>query len=363
MPYQQPTDSAVLMNSIELSDPIRVVVADDSSFIRRAMTLLLEENPEIHVVGLAKDGRECLDLVEKLLPDVLTLDLNMPLMDGLSVLRLLVSEFAIPVIMVSALTFEGAEATLEALELGAVDFIAKQITPRSLDIDLFRTELVNKVKWAVQMDRSKQGKPISDNHKKTRILKPDRTHTTPVDIVGIGTSTGGPIALQKIIPLLPADFPVPVVIAQHIPPQFSKSLANRLDQKSRLKVAEAREHDHLSKGKVLIAPGGKHLEVDEKGDVRLIPNQNRNLACPSINKLLSSIAHKYNVGTLGVVLTGMGNDGVEGSREIQRHGGQILVQDEASSLVYGMPRSIVEQGLADRETPLELIAAEILRML
>jgi len=351
--------------------PIRVIIADDSAFVRKAMTLLLEEDSDLQVVGVAANGKECVELVESLHPDVLTLDLNMPLMDGLSVLRILNHEYPLPVIMVSSLTCEGAEATLDALELGAVDFIGKDVTPKSLDIDLFKTEITNKVKWAAQQKSMVShviSPPVPGGEEKggykIRVIASEAKQSS-IEIVGIGASTGGPIALQKIIPMLPADFPVPIVVAQHIPPQFSLSLAQRLDKKSPLKVKEANHGDEIQAGMVFIAPGGKHTQVDSNLRIQLIENENGGAPtpCPSVNRLFSSMAEIFPKGALGVVLTGMGDDGVDGARQIRESGGQMLVQDESTSVAYSMPRMVAEQGLATREAPLDLIAAEILRML
>jgi two-component system chemotaxis response regulator CheB len=360
MPDKSQTLALPQANSHILDSPIRVVVADDSPFMRKALTMLLQEDPNIDVVGVAKDGRECLDLVETLHPDILTLDLNMPLMNGVSVLRIIHHESPLPVIMISSLTVEGAEATMEALELGAVDFIAKQLTPKSLDIDIFKRELVSKVKWAVQRHRKIGRKSVAP---KRRIFKVRDKERSPVEIVGIGASTGGPIALQKIIPMLPREFPVPVIVAQHIPSQFSQSLVSRLNARSQLTVREARHNDRLLAGEVLVAPGGMHLEVTSENRVRVFCGEKGELVCPSVNRLLSSMAETYGGGTLAVILTGMGNDGLEGSLAVQRRGGQVLVQDEATSLAYSMPKCVVDQGLADCEASLYLIASEILRML
>jgi two-component system chemotaxis response regulator CheB len=353
-----------------IEKPIRVIIADDSAFVRKAMVLLLEEDPEVKVVGIAANGKECIELVESLHPDVLTLDLNMPLMDGLSVLRILQHEYPLPVIMVSALTVEGAEATLDALELGAVDFIGKNITPKSLEIDFFRTELTNKVKWAAKQKSGIQHE-VSTSKGDTLTISPlvpggeEKGWQTKisVEIVGIGASTGGPIALQRIIPLLPGDFPVPVVVAQHIPPQFSQSLAQRLGKKSRLKVKEAEQGDQLETGMVFIAPGGKHMEVNGNHQLNLVLGDRNDLACPSVNRLFASMAMEYKEKVLGVVLTGMGDDGAEGARKVHSLGGRILVQDEATSVAYGMPGLVKEQRLIDHEAPLDVIAAEILRMI
>jgi two-component system chemotaxis response regulator CheB len=361
MPQPDPSITISPSDSIGVGTPIRVVIADDSSFVRKALTLLLEEDPDIEVVGIASDGKMCLDLVESLSPDLLTLDLNMPLIDGLSVLRVLNHEFPLPVILVSSLAFEGAGATLEALELGAVDFIAKQITPQSLDIDLFRTDLIRKVKWAARNFKPRDLSPGAQG--KRRILKRTRQPRPQVGVVAIGASTGGPVALQNVIPMLPPDFPVPVVVAQHIPAEFSPSLASRLDSKSSLTVREAQDGEQLEKGLVLIAPGGQHLEIRHRARVKLLPNEKGNLRCPSVDRLFSSMAAIFSSGTLGVVLTGLGDDGLEGSQVVQRKGGQILVQNEATAMAYSMPGSVVERGLADREAPLNLIAPEILRIL
>ena len=362
MPTETTNSDIVITPTATDSGPVRVIVADDSAFVRKALTLLLDEDPDIQVVGTAADGRECLELVESLQPDLLTLDYDMPLMDGLSVLKILNHEAPLPVLMVSSLTVEGAEATLEALDLGAMDFIAKQLSPQVLDIDLFRDELIRKVKWAAQQGRSKhiEHQAKSEKHRKFAI----RTHKAPpIEVVGIGASTGGPIALQKVIPELPADFPLPVLVAQHIPKEFSRSLANRMDKISNLQVKEACDDERLTPGIVYIAPGGKHLEVNDQGQVRIIAGERGDLACPSINRMLSSLAVKYREGTLGVIMTGMGDDGVEGARQIQAKGGIVLAQDRDTSLAYSMPKWVVEQGLANREAPLEMIASEILRLI
>jgi len=339
--------------------------------MRKALRLLMQDDPEIEVVGVATDGRECLQLVESLHPDVLTLDLNMPLMNGVAVLKILNRESPLPVIMISSLTVEGAETTLEALELGAVDYIAKQLTPKSLDIDVFKTELVGKVKWAVQKYRGKRnpttsvgrlnlnGTPVS----RTRILRRREQAASPVEIVGIGASTGGPVALQRTIPMLPRDFPAPVIVAQHIPLQFSASLVHRLSLKSELTVKLASPDERLEPGTVLVAPGGTHLEITSRHRIRLFPDDAGGLTCPSANRLLSSMADVFGPATLAVILTGMGNDGLEGARKVQDRGGQVLVQDESTCMACSMPVSVVDQGLADRQAPLDLIASEILRML
>ena len=362
MPIETVSSQIDISQIITESAPIRVVVADDSSFVRKALTMLLNEEPNINVVGAAANGKECLDLVESLQPDLLTLDVDMPFMDGLSTLKIMQHEFPLPVIMISSLTVEGAEATFEALDLGAMDYIAKQLSPQLLDIDLFREELIRKVTWAARQGKSKHLNEKRAKRKPQHFI--DRAkNSPPIEVVGIGASTGGPKALQKIIPELPGDFPLPVLVAQHIPQEYSCSLAARMDKISNLSVREANNNEVVTTGVVYIAPGGNHLEITDQGRLNIIPNQPGNLACPSINRMLVSLAQEFGESTLGVIMTGMGDDGVEGARQIQARGGMVLAQDEATSLAYSMPKCVVEQGLANREAPLELITSEILRLI
>jgi two-component system chemotaxis response regulator CheB len=283
--------------------------------------------------------------------------------------------------MVSSLTSDGAQATFDALELGAVDFIPKQLSYVSLDIVKIKQELIEKVKLinkrkrilmarygsqriqqisqsdrpAKPRPRPKAGKPVSLPQRSKKTIKPIR-------IVAMGTSTGGPPALQAVVPNLPANFPVPVLIVQHMPPTFTKSLANRLDGLSKLSVKEAETGDRLEKGIVYIAPGDRHMTLDKQGihhRIHLSTEPSDTLYKPSVDIMMISVAGRYGGTTLGVIMTGMGRDGLEGLKKIRQQGGIIIAQDEESCVVYGMPRAAAEAKITDRISPVERIAADI----
>lgn len=336
---------------------ISVLIVDDSAFMRKALSMMLEGDPDIRIVGTARDGKEALDLVRTLQPDVVTMDVEMPRMDGLTALKALMETSPRPVIMISSLTREGADATLQALEAGAVDFIPKQMSFVSLEITKIKDELVQKVKNAARA--------------RFRLLRPARPaplaapaptrlpfRAGNVRAVVIGVSTGGPFALQRVIPRLPADFPVPVLVVQHMPPHFTRSLADRLNDLSPLRVKEAETGDLAVPGTVLIAPGGRHLLLRPSplGPTVATPEMPETLHRPSVDVMFESANDAFRGHVLAVVMTGMGRDGREGARAIRASGGKILTQDEESCVVYGMPKSVVEAGLSDAVLPLDGIA-------
>lgn len=328
---------------------IRVVVIDDSAFMRKAISTMLAKDPEIKVVGTANNGSEGLERVRELDPDVVTLDIEMPVMDGLTALRHIMMEMPRPVIMISSLTTEGAEATLKAMELGAVDFIPKDLSKVSLDIIRIEADLQKKVKTVAR--------------RKLRHRMPPRPRRQPEpparaatggrqvrDIVAIGVSTGGPPAVQKVLSSLPENFPASVLIAQHMPPAFTGPFAKRLDNVCAVSVKEAEDGEPLKPGTVYIAPGGKHLKIVQRGaklDVLVSPEPADALYKPSANVLISSVADVVGRRALGVILTGMGSDGLEGVRALKARGGRVLAQSDATCVVYGMPKAIVDAGLAD----------------
>ena len=360
---------------------ITVVVTDDSAFMRRAIQKMLEKEPEIRVVGTAASGEEGLAMVERLRPDVVTMDVEMPGMGGLEAARAIAERRGPPVIMVSALTREGAETTLRALEAGAVDFIPK---PDSALIDIVNVqrELVEKVKHfgsrgaylrAMQAARGERPRPPEPPR------PPERRRATAPPVapagsapasaaaaprsgvftcVAIGTSTGGPVALSQILPKLPADFPIPIVVVQHMPPGFTRPLAERLAATSKIGVVEGAEGMVLAAGTAIIAPAGKQLRLSRaRGAVRvtLAEDEQRSLHVPSVDAMAASVGETYGAGSLGVILTGMGHDGVQGLRVIKERGGYVLGQDEASSVVYGMPRAAAAAGLVDRVVALDAV--------
>ncbi len=356
---------------------IRIVVVDDSAFMRKALSMMLESDPNIKVVGTASNGEDGIARVKELKPDLVTMDVEMPRMDGLTALRHIMKDDPVPVMMVSSITTEGAEATLEALDLGAVDFIPKQMSYVSLDIVKIKEDLLAKIKNIVGRKhvlmarfrtKSRFAHAASGKVRETRaaVVAP-RVRVThkkshPIELIAIGSSTGGPPALYSVIAALPANLPVGVVIAQHMPPAFTKSLADRLDGSTRLKVREAKDGEPVLPGEVLISPGGKHLSVKKYGGrIRAIVSgePSDTLYKPCVDVLFDSAAKAFGKTVLGVVLTGMGSNGVDGARLIKTQGGIVIAQDEATCVVYGMPRAVVEAKLADTILPVDDIAAEI----
>lgn len=361
-----------------ISEPkqIRVVVVDDSAFMRKAISMMMESDPTIKVVGTATNGEDGVEIVRRLQPDLVTMDVEMPRMDGLTALRHIMASNPVPVMMVSSITTEGAQATLEALELGAVDFIPKQMSYVSLDIVKIKEELVAKIKNIVgrkhvlmarlrqqsrfsNVSRGSQPKPTTSY---ARVTGPIQKKHHRVELVAIGSSTGGPPALNSVISQLPPNFPVGIVIAQHMPPMFTKPLADRLDSISRLSVREAEDGERLEPGTVLISPGGKHLLVRRYGGcfrVAVSAEPSDTLYKPCVDVMFNSVAEACGQTTLAVVLTGMGSNGVKGAKNIKAKGGALIAQDEATCVVYGMPRAVIEAKLADQIAPIEYIAAEI----
>ena len=339
---------------------LRVLVVDDSAFMRRALSTMLDKDPEIQVIGIAKNGEDCLEQIRKLDPDVVTLDIEMPGMDGLTALRHIMMEFPRPVLMVSSLTSEGAEATLKAMELGAVDFISKQLSKVSLEIVQIQEELRNKVK-TIANRKFTSFKPLKKKGKKTSATK-----TTPgkqlKDIVGIGVSTGGPPAVQQIISGLNGSFPGCILIAQHMPGTFTSAFAKRLDAISALTVKEAEQGDRVEPGLVYIAPGGYHIKLNKSKssmEIEVSSEPENVLYKPSANILLDSVATNAGERAVGVILTGMGNDGLQGMKSLKEKKGRSLAQSDSTCIVYGMPRAIVEADLVDEIVDIQDMAEAI----
>lgn len=352
---------------------IKVLVVDDSAFMRKALSTMLAGDPEIQVVGMARDGEEGLEKIRQLRPDVVTLDIEMPRMDGLTALRHIMMEMPLPVLMVSSLTTEGAEATLKAMELGAVDFIPKQLSRVSLDIVKIEGELRAKVKTVAR----RRVRPIRLQRKPELISAPvvmDKKTVdavpqkrTPVrDVVAIGVSTGGPPAIQKVFSKLPADFPACILVAQHMPQAFTGPFAKRLDAVSQITVKEAEPGDRVQPGMAFIAPGGKHLQIDQKVsriDLLVSDDPREALYKPSANVLIASVAKGVGKRGVGVILTGMGSDGLEGIKELKGRSGYVLAQNDESCVVYGMPKAIVDAGLADEILDIEDMSQGIMNSL
>lgn len=346
---------------------INVLVVDDSAFMRKAISTMLDKDPGITVVGMARDGQEGLEMVRKLNPDVVTMDIEMPRMDGLTALRHIMMEAPRPVLMVSSLTTEGAEATLKAMELGAVDFIPKQLSKVSLDIIKIEKDLIDRVK-TVGARKMRHARPRPAAAPRPSARPTPRRRPSPAgrpirDVVAIGVSTGGPPVVQQILSSLPEDFPASIVIAQHMPAAFTGPFAKRLDSVSKISVKEAESGDVLKPGHAFVAPGGRHIVLDQKVsrvDVVVTDKPADALYKPSANVLISSVAQAVGKRGLGVILTGMGSDGCEGVRDLKGRGGRALAQSDSTCVVYGMPKAIVDEELADEIIDLDDMAESIL---
>jgi two-component system chemotaxis response regulator CheB len=353
------------MNESSDSRLIRVLVADDSAFMRTAITRMIESDPALGVSATARTGAETLEKVIAFQPDVVTLDVEMPGMNGLETLRHIMQESPRPVIMVSSLTQEGAETTLEALSVGAFDYVPKQQSFVSLDIVKIKDDLVAKIKAAAESARRPAKKPVAP------AVPPLTAHPRialriPSAVIALGTSTGGPKALQEILPVLPPDLPVGVLVVQHMPPGFTGPFARRLDSLCQVSVREATQDEPINPGVVYIAPAGQHMTVARKTAarfaIRLAHSPEGMLHMPSVDVMMLSVAEVYHALAMGIIMTGMGADGLQGMQAIASQGGFTLGQDEASCTVYGMPRSCAEvPGLLKRVVPLHQIPEQILQ--
>ncbi len=344
---------------------INVLVVDDSVVIRRLVTTILDEDPDIAVVGTAANGRIALNKIPQVAPDLVTLDIEMPELDGLSTLRELRALYPrLPVVMFSTLTERAASATLEALALGANDYVTKPANVGSVQagMDSIRAQMVPKIKalCAARLQR-----PVSAPLQRPPAATAAASRADgPLDVLAIGCSTGGPDALAELLPRLPADFPLPVVVVQHMPPVFTKLFAQRLDARCALSVSEAQAGDELAPGRVLLAPGDHHMVLRRgaAGGVRVVLNQDtpENWCRPAVDPLFRSVAEVYGGRALSLVLTGMGQDGVRGCERLRSAGALVVVQDEATSVVWGMPGAVVQAGLAHKVLPLREICGEVL---
>ncbi|MFZ1289119.1 MAG: chemotaxis response regulator protein-glutamate methylesterase [Melioribacteraceae bacterium] len=347
-----------------MRNKIRILVVDDSAFMRKSLSLLLESDPSITVIDTAVDGLEGFEKVKRLKPDIVTLDIEMPRMDGLTALKNIMKECPTPVLMVSSLTTEGAEETLKALELGAVDFIPKAMSFVSVAIAGIKEDLIRKVK-AIHNSKNVITRLSNLNLKvdaKSQSNKSNIIAKLPqmnYKAFAIGISTGGPISLQKVVPFLSEKIKIPIFIVQHMPPKFTASLAERLNSLSQLEVKEAENNEVVRNSVVYIAPGGFHLtlEKDGTGIVRIKTSQlpENVLHKPSVDVMLESVQKIYGKNMLGIIMTGMGKDGLEGIKKLKSAGGYCIAQNEQTCVVYGMPRAIVDNGLADVIAPLEEI--------
>ncbi|MCC6343608.1 MAG: chemotaxis response regulator protein-glutamate methylesterase [Bryobacterales bacterium] len=359
---------AVNRRVLQQGEKIRVLIVDDSVVIRRLVRHALEQDAMIEVVGTASNGSIALQRIPQLNPDAITLDIEMPEMDGLETLRRLRREYSqLRVIMFSTLTDRGADVTLQALSLGADDYVAKASNEGSLDRSLvrLREELVPKIRQFFLMPAADgvagpKPKPAAGASPLVRRGASNRARA-----VVVGVSTGGPAALGAILPRVPADFPLPILVVQHMPPLFTRLLAERLHATCQVAVEEARHGQTVERGKILIAPGDFHMMVASSGNnVRISLDQSPPLnSCrPAVDALFASAGEVYGPTAIAVILTGMGYDGLSGSRILKARGATVIAQDEASSVVWGMPGAVANAGIADGVFPLDQIVPQVLRL-
>lgn len=362
---------------------VKVLVVDDSGFFRRRVSEILSADPSIQVVGTATNGKEAIDQAIALKPDVITMDYEMPMMDGITAVRHIMQRCPTPVLMFSSLTHEGARVTLDALDAGAVDFLPKNFEDISRNPEKVKQLLCEKVHSISRSNRrslfsapapapapapvAPAAAPTSSSFSRPAPAPVARPAPPPVrtsaaaaghshspapkrkayKLVAIGTSTGGPVALQRVLTQLPANFPAPIVLIQHMPAAFTKAFAERLDKLCRISVKEAEDGDILRPGLALLAPGGKQMMVDGRGAIKILPGDERLNYKPCVDITFGSAAKSYGDKVLALVLTGMGADGREGARLLKQGGSAIWAQDEASCVIYGMPMAIVKADLAD----------------
>jgi two-component system chemotaxis response regulator CheB len=344
---------------------IKVLVVDDSALMRRIISDIFQKEPDITVVGTARNGKEALEAIPMLKPDVITLDIEMPVLTGLEALPMIWRKYKIPTIMLSSLTQDGAEATIRALELGAFDFVGKPSGSISLDLAIVGQELVGKVRAAAKKEQivrsTKYFKPQPKQIPEPP--KPIPTGNRVEEIIAIGTSTGGPRALQVVLSHLPATLKAAVVVVQHMPPGFTKSLAQRLDQICQVRVHEAEHGQVLEEGHVYIAPGDYHMRIVERspGVFETSLNQQPPLGGhrPSVDVLFESVADLKHVRLRAAILTGMGSDGANGMVRIKERGGYTVAEAKESCVVFGMPRMAIAKGCVDAVVPLDRVAYEL----
>ena len=350
---------------------IKVLVVDDSAFMRKVISDMISSDPGMEVVGTARNGEDALQMIVNLLPDVVTMDIEMPKMDGLTALKQIMEVKPMPVIMLSSLTTNGAVETLKALDYGAFDFITKPTSLVKVSAPEIREELLSKIKIA---SRTKIAKPVSVTRPiRPQVQVPKRDEAKDLfttgrtkfkKLIAIGTSTGGPRALQDVIPLIPKDIDAGILIVQHMPPGFTKSLADRLDSMSQVRVKEAEDGDVINAGVAYLAPGDSHIKVSKQGGQFVIKLDNGDRVSghkPSVDAMMYSIAELNDLNVIGVIMTGMGADGAEGLKKVKDNRGYVIAQDEESCVVFGMPKSTIKLGVVDKVVGLNNIANEIVK--
>lgn len=334
--------------------PVRVLVVDDSAFFRRRLTEILNNDSHIEVVGTAADGREAIAQVARLKPDVVMMDVEMPVMDGITAVRKIMKATPLPILMFSSLTTDGAKATLDALESGAMDFLPKRMEDISQDRESAKRQLCARVRLIAARGVKK---PVLSKHQPKLEVKitpamrrPNVSRKGQFKLVAIGTSTGGPVALQQVMASLPASFSTPILIVQHMPGTFTPAFAERLNKLSQVNVKEAEDGDRIERGCAYLAPGGKQMLLESRGGavvIRILESDASQTYKPSVDITFGSASKIYGGSVLAVVMTGMGADGREGARMLKKAGATIWSQNKETSVIYGMPAAIAEAGLAD----------------
>ena len=340
-----------------LKKKIRVLVVDDSLTKRELISAMINSDSEMEVIGIAKDGEEACRMCEFLKPDVITMDIKMPLMDGIETTRRIMEKNPTPILIVSSTDKIQVRFTMEALSYGAVDFL-----PITNDLEKMREELIKKIKIASRIKVVRYIAPLKEN----KILKEQiipKKFAQSKKVIAIGVSTGGPLALLTILSKLPKDFPAAIIIVQHMVEGFTKGLADWLDSQCEIKVREAKNKDLVECGTALICPGNSNLKITESEIVHLVPIPPKAVYKPSIDEMMFSVARVYQENLIGVILTGMGRDGVEGMKAIKKAGGITIAQDESSSVVFGMPKVAIESGCIDKILSLENIPKELMNLI
>ena len=343
----------------------KVLIVDDSAYTRQTMKKIIEEDASLAVVGIASDGVDAMAKVLRLSPDIITLDFEMPNMDGFSFLRWLMSERPTAVIMVSS--HADSRTVFRALELGAADFIAKPTRRASTELETIEKDLIRKIKGIkhIRLDILSRNLELLDPEEKPGKQKQVRSARHAVDVVAVGSSTGGPAALQIILSRIPADFTAAMVISQHMPKGFTGPMSERLDRMCQVQIREASDGDHLKRGTVYICPGGFHLGLKpsrEGTQIALREGRLTDKYTPSVDHMMSSVAQAYGSASAGVILTGMGNDGKHGMLEIKKQGGYTIAESEETAVVFGMPGEAIKSGAVETVLPLQEIPAEIIRI-
>jgi two-component system, chemotaxis family, protein-glutamate methylesterase/glutaminase len=349
---------------------IRVLVVDDSAFMCKVLQEIINSDPQLEVAGQARDGRDAVALAESLRPDVITMDINMPHVDGLQATEMIMSQHPRPIVIVSSESREGASGTLRALELGAIDFVPKPSSGIDLDMRSVRDELTRKLKMAAKVrvvrtatrvKTAAVSAPAPANGKARTPAPPPPPNGTKFPIVTIAASTGGPAAVMKVVAGLPRDFPAAVLLVLHMPAAFTKQFTLQLAEISRLPVKEAEANEAIQPGMIYLCPGSHHLRVSATGKIMLDPGLRIEGYLPCANAALETVAAYSRLLAIAVVLTGMGNDAAKGVRTIKACGGYVIAQDEASSVIFGMPAEAIKTGAVDEVVDLNEVSAAIER--